>query len=415
MEPGETLTGLDDIDWAGLEHAYGSAHDVPTLIRGLLAESREVRDDVMQCLYSNIFHQGTRYEATAYAVPFLARLAVHPDTPWRSEIVDLLGSITVGFDEVHLPRGIDIATQRAELALIRIADPTRRELAIDAWIEAAPDASERRRRGSRRLFHEAADELSVSAMEDTVHAYDAVLAQIPDLRTLLNADDPETRAATAYLLSWFPEQAHASLDALASLSAAEKVPAVAATAIVAIGLLSGRDLVPMLREHLAGPEPLPRWAAAIALARLGAADTAVIGVLAATSAQPPEPDSDGSPGIRFLDGDLGGYASQTLAAMQDALPPEAFDAVLDGLARSTETGAFAIASAALRLAFPEGPVDPFPAFEGLTGPQQRLVRVLAEADSATWRWANFTQILRAWRLPGRQAELRAYASLDPVG
>jgi hypothetical protein len=42
-----------------------------------------------------------------------------------------------------------------------------------------------------------------------------------------------------------------------------------------------------MREHLSGSGPLCRWAAAIALARLGAADTEVIGPLAAASVDPP--------------------------------------------------------------------------------------------------------------------------------
>ena len=103
MTSSEPLAGLDDIAWSGLEHAYGEATDVPDLLRTLVSDDVHERQKTIYQLYGNIFHQGTRYQATAYAVPFLARLALDPGTFRRAEIVDLLGAITVGYDEVYLP------------------------------------------------------------------------------------------------------------------------------------------------------------------------------------------------------------------------------------------------------------------------------------------------------------------------
>jgi len=70
--------------------------------------------------------------------------------------------------------------------------------------------------------------------------------------------------------------------------------------------------------------------------------------------------------------------------------------------------------AALRLAFPGGAPDPLPRLGELTELQQRVVRILAELGSETWRWGNFTEILRNWGLPAVQADCRAYAGLDPA-
>jgi hypothetical protein len=99
MTSNDPLAGLDDIDWSGPEHAYGEADDVPGQLRALVSHDADERANTIHRLYGNIFHQGTRYQATSYAVPFLARLALEPGTFRRAEVVDLLGAITVGDDE----------------------------------------------------------------------------------------------------------------------------------------------------------------------------------------------------------------------------------------------------------------------------------------------------------------------------
>jgi hypothetical protein len=54
------LSGLRDIDWAALKHAYGSAADVPDLLEALLPADRGSgdRDTAIHALYGTIFHQG---------------------------------------------------------------------------------------------------------------------------------------------------------------------------------------------------------------------------------------------------------------------------------------------------------------------------------------------------------------------
>jgi hypothetical protein len=57
---GDVLAGLEEIDWAGLRHAYGPAGDVPGLLRALASGSPAERSHAVQKLYGNIFHQGSR-------------------------------------------------------------------------------------------------------------------------------------------------------------------------------------------------------------------------------------------------------------------------------------------------------------------------------------------------------------------
>lgn len=72
------LSELKNIGWEQLSHAYGSAEDVPEILEDLyLLEDEKELQDCMQELWSNIYHQGTIYEATAYAIPFLSDLFQH--------------------------------------------------------------------------------------------------------------------------------------------------------------------------------------------------------------------------------------------------------------------------------------------------------------------------------------------------
>ena len=90
------LEKLDEIDWSQLHHAYGSAADVPGLIRALLSEEHETRWNAISELFNTIWHQGTVYEASAYAVPFLQDLLGSPDTKDKPMIADLLAAMADG-------------------------------------------------------------------------------------------------------------------------------------------------------------------------------------------------------------------------------------------------------------------------------------------------------------------------------
>jgi hypothetical protein len=407
MGGGDVLAGVEEIGWAGLTHAYGAAGDVPGLLRALVSASPQDRERAMYKLYGTIFHQGSRYEATAYAVPFLARLAADPGTPQRDEIVRLLADVAIGYDERFLPAGIDVAGWRARIERMRAADPAQQRRELDVWVEAARDERERRARSMRRDRYDPGRELR--SAQDELDAYDAVRAELPGLRGLLGDGDPRVRAAAAFLVGWFPQEAAASCAALRALLVAEAVPEVTASVIVSAGLLGDTGLLPRLREYLSGSGPLLCWAAAIALARLGDVDPAVIEVLAAASMNPPLPGP--GPAVSFLDGDLRGYAAQTLATLTDELPPDALDAVLAGLAHTSGAAALPMASAALRLAFPGGAPHPLPPFGELTGPQRHVVRTLVGLGPESWISVDLRLMMQNWNLPSEYAECRTYAGL----
>jgi hypothetical protein len=89
---------LDRIPWKHLTHAYGSAEDVPGLLRALRKAPPDLQgeESPLWQLFGNIWHQGTVYPATAYAVPFLIDMAADPDTPDRVGVLALLAEIAKG-------------------------------------------------------------------------------------------------------------------------------------------------------------------------------------------------------------------------------------------------------------------------------------------------------------------------------
>lgn len=92
---------LDRVQWHDLTHAYGSAEDVPVLIRALYEEDQEEVEEAIYELYGNIHHQGTVYQASAPAVPFLAHAAVHVPGR-RAELLMLLATLAA-----HEPEDVD--------------------------------------------------------------------------------------------------------------------------------------------------------------------------------------------------------------------------------------------------------------------------------------------------------------------
>ncbi|MGI5242045.1 HEAT repeat domain-containing protein [Dactylosporangium sp. CA-139066] len=87
------FTGLDDIDWASLEHAYGSARDVPGWVRGLVDPDPAVRERSLDAMYGAVHHQGDVYDSTVAAVPYLIEALTAPGLPGRDGIAELLASI----------------------------------------------------------------------------------------------------------------------------------------------------------------------------------------------------------------------------------------------------------------------------------------------------------------------------------
>ncbi|MET9912627.1 HEAT repeat domain-containing protein [Streptomyces sp. NPDC006476] len=87
------FTGIDEVDWASLRHAYGSAEDVPGLLRGLASADPAEREIALDGMYGAVHHQGDVYDSTLACIPFLFALVGSRAVEERGGVVELLVSI----------------------------------------------------------------------------------------------------------------------------------------------------------------------------------------------------------------------------------------------------------------------------------------------------------------------------------
>jgi hypothetical protein len=183
------LERLDNVHWASLTHAYGTATDVPSLLRSLLSPDGKKRERAVYDLFGNIWHQGTVYPATAAAVPFLYELLIAPDVPGKTDITQLLACIAdgVGYLEVH--------------AVGDFGEPTWRKI-----------LGEKGKTLEGELEREQAEIASVRR---------AASNGLPHLIPYLRDNEPEIRRLVAVAFGNYPEHAGVSLPALEAAESSE--------------------------------------------------------------------------------------------------------------------------------------------------------------------------------------------------
>ena len=71
------LLKLESPRWSSLRHAFGSAEDIPSLIRALNADPKT---DASTCaweqLWTRVHHQGSVYDASYATVPHLVQIVL---------------------------------------------------------------------------------------------------------------------------------------------------------------------------------------------------------------------------------------------------------------------------------------------------------------------------------------------------
>ncbi|TXS28229.1 HEAT repeat domain-containing protein [Streptomyces sp. gb1(2016)] len=129
---------VDLIDWAALRHNYGSAEDVPGLLRRCAGPNPEEAERAADDLLNHLFHQGGWIcSAAPAALPFLLRLAATPDVPSRRALLELVSRLA--FEAVRVAeKWVDpdwpSAWERAlpeVLVLLDVPEPEIRRAAAD--------------------------------------------------------------------------------------------------------------------------------------------------------------------------------------------------------------------------------------------------------------------------------------------
>jgi hypothetical protein len=342
---------LDEIPWKHLTHAYGSAEDVPDLLRALRTASPDDASDEtspLWCLFGNIWHQGTVYEATSYAVPFLFELAEDVQTPDRVGILGLLGAIASGYSDER---------EWAAKAHNAVAD------GFDVLVGIAHDDSDAR----------------LAAAYVLAQLQERVTAVGPLLRRLLEAETASSRRAGLVLLHG--HVGDRSDAALSVLSHAANSADTAQRRAAAVSLARLR------------PNPLPPGAR-----------EAVIDAISDDSFEFTDLPWDGA-------GELAVYS----ADLRACLDARDLDAVANSLTSEVESGTATEAqvSALIDMLFPGPEADPHPQLTAsdLSPIQKRAVVAMAKAMERGKRifYGHFPQ----WGLPDTMREWRNLAAGRP--
>lgn len=401
---------LDEIDWSTLSHAYGSAEDVPELLRALTSPDEQVRADAQYELYGNIYHQGTRFEATAYAVPYLLHLVSDPLTPDRPDLVMLLASLATGDVYTEVVTGFPVRWLRESVAGSGAAQAQRIAALRQQWLRGFVNGRPTSPRPWTR------DEGALLDLWYGLRAYDAVRAGVPVLVDLLADTDAEVAGAAAYTLAWFPEAADRTGPALESLAGDPDAPVeLAGTALLALALTAtvGADPYrPLLRTFLASGDATLRWAGATAWGILAGADS------------PPEVRTELAVQARREPEQVCFALWQTSMAdwallLLDTVDPEQAEDVRVELVRSwldrlpPDRPWHNHLTAPFALAFPDGPPTEAPAYGDLTRSQRLLVEHLRQhPEGFAHRTSGPQGLLRQHLLPTDPAQLAEYAAVD---
>ncbi|SCF10628.1 hypothetical protein GA0074696_2765 [Micromonospora purpureochromogenes] len=226
-------------------------------------------------LYGNIFHQGSRYEANAYAVPFLLELVADPTTPARHEVIHLLASLAVGDGRYHLATGFPVTDMRNAVAEVPVETWQRWSQTMKDWYDVVST-------GQRQPIPLAKVERRLMETRHELATYDAVRAGIPVLLKCLADADAEVVGEAVQALAWFPEEMTSIRPGLLDIASDDQQPVrTAGAALVALGLVGGACTPPvadLLDRQLAGTDSHLSWSAALAWALLagkGVPDSAV--------------------------------------------------------------------------------------------------------------------------------------------
>ncbi|MEW6735494.1 MAG: hypothetical protein AB1489_29655 [Acidobacteriota bacterium] len=254
------LEKLNDIDWQRISHAYGPATDVPDQLRALASLDKKIRDEAYHHLYGNIYHQGTRWSASAKVVPFLFELLAGKQVQEKDRIIHLLIALAIGDEEEYLPFGIDPQDLFKEAEdLEKLSDFERlNSFNFDDYESLSEEEAN------------IIDRLPVLWARNT---YNAVAERAETFLEFINSENAAIKIAATYAVAWFPNITDKALHIIRVVIAREKESYQKANIILSLGMLAHYQRIdsdiPMLMKLLSSTAPtIERIAAAIAIATI---------------------------------------------------------------------------------------------------------------------------------------------------
>ncbi|WP_337176921.1 hypothetical protein [Paludisphaera sp.] len=380
------LEGLDAIDWKALGHAYGPATDVPDQLRALASSDPDARAEALHALFGNICHQGTVYEASAHAVPFLIELLADDSTADRAGVLCLLGELATGSSY------------------------------LDVHQDVIPDLA------STLGFHE-----KLGRERSWVRAtLEAVEAGVPEYIRLLEARDRRIRMAAAHALGACVGRADEAAQALRSAFAARPDESERFNLTLRLGTLGREADVAFLRA-IPADGPIG-WAAAVAIAEILRQRTPAETVARVASAfADPQPLDDLLADQPWAPVEAIEMTRQAIERMDDAL---AVPAMIAGVGLVEHYHAASLAADLLDRVLPAprrppapppGPLHrlgaliglrfgdpPYRPIESLDDRQVAALRAIAEAGRAWGSIMDLSADLRSRDLPDVREALREY-------
>ncbi|MFT9789654.1 HEAT repeat domain-containing protein [Streptomyces rhizosphaericola] len=255
---------LDALPWASYGHAYGSAEDVPGCLRALAGDDDAAAEEAQSELYGSILHQGSVYEASAKAVPFLARIAAADIR--TADVLLLIGGIAEGGEDPSTEAVDGPPAEAGHESPAEAGDglPAEAEDGSPAEVVDGPPA-------------EAGDEVPArgsggAGESDEVACRRAAVAQLPLLLGALDHQDRAVRQAAVWAAGWTGAAgADTAAPALRDRAAVETDPLVRAELLSSLAQLDPEGAARAVTEAI-GPDGSPpelRIAALLASADIG--------------------------------------------------------------------------------------------------------------------------------------------------
>ncbi len=377
------LENLDKIDWSNLGHAYGPAEDVPGLLRDLASPVEEERADAMGELYGNIWHQGTVYQATAYAVPFLLELLESPKVDGKDDILVLLAHLARGtsYHDVHQ----HLSHHKEEAKGQGWQDKVQKELGWVGDVKAAVKAGENLYLG------------------------------------LLNDTDARMRDAAAYVIASLDRPLAKLAEAVWKRLEREKEECVQVSLVMAFGNLAEHaeaNTGSLLAMLLSSPSKSVKLAAAMSLIELSPAEQSQESIAIVVEAVRSQEGFEG-----FDESVWGRVDGVELLVLNHVIQLEGNaarvteSALISAMATHPVAEAVRMAEMLLRIAF-RGSRQRDKIFSQLSEQQQRIVKLIAENQNLWTETVGkgsrsafrISAELRSCGLPDQRDRLRAFVS-----